>query len=166
MATKDELIERLIPSDFRMISGCEDAQTSADVSNVSNFQLPEPAGKQGGACSSALLQVLYGDHKDTAKDLSFHQVLGKVRDNLKAGGYSQIPQLTASRKIELKTPFHVVPPGNNGTCRALLIGINYTGQKGALTGCHNDVLNVSHQYVVVVVVENILPNSTAGSSAN
>jgi hypothetical protein len=29
--------------DFRMLSGCEDAQTSADVSNVSAFQLPDPA---------------------------------------------------------------------------------------------------------------------------
>lgn len=28
----------------RMISGCQDKQTSADVSNVSSFQLPDPAG--------------------------------------------------------------------------------------------------------------------------
>lgn len=143
MSTQDELIERLIPSDFRMLSGCEDAQTSADVSNTANFQLPDPAGRSGGACTSALLQVLYKDHKDTAKDLSFHQVLSKVRGVLQEGGYSQIPQLTASRKVELKAPFHIVPPGNKtGIKRALLIGINYTGQKGALTGCHYDVLNV------------------------
>lgn len=30
--------------DIRMISGCEDSQTSADVSNVASFQLPDPAG--------------------------------------------------------------------------------------------------------------------------
>jgi hypothetical protein len=35
----------LIPADVRMISGCQDAQTSADVSNVSEFQLPDPAGR-------------------------------------------------------------------------------------------------------------------------
>ena len=28
----------------RMISGCEDTQTSADVSNVQSFSLPDPAG--------------------------------------------------------------------------------------------------------------------------
>ena len=38
-----------------MISGCEDSQTSADVSNVSQFSLPDPQGKAGGACTSALL---------------------------------------------------------------------------------------------------------------
>ena len=32
----------LIPADVRMISGCQDAQTSADVANVSAFQLPDP----------------------------------------------------------------------------------------------------------------------------
>jgi hypothetical protein len=39
-----------------MISGCKDAQTSADVSNVSSFTLPDPNGRAGGACTSALLQ--------------------------------------------------------------------------------------------------------------
>ena len=28
----------------RMISGCEDAQTAGDVSNVQSFSLPDPAG--------------------------------------------------------------------------------------------------------------------------
>jgi hypothetical protein len=31
--------------DVRMISGCQDAQTSADVSNVGSFQLPDPCGE-------------------------------------------------------------------------------------------------------------------------
>jgi hypothetical protein len=31
--------------DVRMISGCMDAQTSADVSNVGSFQLPDPCGE-------------------------------------------------------------------------------------------------------------------------
>lgn len=35
--------------DIRMISGCADHQTSADVSNVSNFQLP---GELTGAFNS------------------------------------------------------------------------------------------------------------------
>jgi hypothetical protein len=38
-----------LKNDIRMISGCEDKQTSADVSNVHSFQLPDPAGQAGGA---------------------------------------------------------------------------------------------------------------------
>jgi len=37
---------------------------------------------------------------------------------------------------------HIVPPGNVGNKRALLIGINYVGQKGELKACHNDVKNM------------------------
>jgi hypothetical protein len=149
-ATRDEIVERLIPSDFRMISGCEDAQTSADVSSTKSFKLPDPHGKAGGACSSALLSILYADDKDTGKDLSFQQVLTKMRGVLSGMSFTQIPQMTGSRPIELKAPFHIVPPGSMGTKRALLIGINYTGQEGALTGCHNDVHKVNLLVVVFV----------------
>ena len=39
----------LIPAEVRMLSGCEDYQTSADVSNVnSKFSLPDPSGRSGG----------------------------------------------------------------------------------------------------------------------
>jgi len=45
MATStSEQAEQLIPAEVRMISGCRDEQTSADVSNVANFSLPDPAG--------------------------------------------------------------------------------------------------------------------------
>lgn len=44
-------------ADVRMIFGCEDAQTSADMPNVSSFQLPDPAGLTGGACTATLLIV-------------------------------------------------------------------------------------------------------------
>lgn len=40
-----EKAEGAIPAEFRMISGCEDRQTSADVSNVASFRLPDPAGE-------------------------------------------------------------------------------------------------------------------------
>lgn len=39
---------------FRMFSGCEDAQTSADVQDVSRFGLPDATGA-GGACTNAVL---------------------------------------------------------------------------------------------------------------
>lgn len=55
--------------DIRMISGCQDKQTSADVSNVSSFQLPDPAGRAGGALTSTLLKVLYEDERKSNDDL-------------------------------------------------------------------------------------------------
>ncbi|KAI2509756.1 Caspase domain [Fragilaria crotonensis] len=137
----------LIPADVRMISGCQDAQTSADVSNVSEFQLPDPAGRSGGACTSALLKVLYNEHHKNDENLSFVQVLTRMRQILGQGSYTQIPQLSASRKMDVNESFQIVPKGCTGTKRALLIGINYVGQQGQLSGCHNDVGNIKDYLV-------------------
>ena len=133
--------EKAIPAEVHMISGCMDEQTSADVSNVASFSLPDPAGKAGGALTSSLLKVLYADHHAPAENLSFQDVLTKVRGVLQ-GRYTQIPQLSSSRPMDISSPFEIVPKGCTGTKRALLIGINYIGQQGQLSGCHNDVLNM------------------------
>lgn len=164
--------EKLIPATVLMISGCQDEQTSADgaymqceslpkgnmteivlkpfsislfsliVSNVATFSLPDPAGRAGGACTSAMLQVLYKDKEDTAADLSFQQVLLKMRNVLAKGRYDQIPQLSSSRPFDIQKKFSLVPDNFSGTRRAVMIGINYTGQQGQLSGCHNDVKNM------------------------
>ena len=165
--------EQLIPATVRMISGCCDHQTSADVSNVSQFQLPDPAGEcfryiicgsirlfiqriidhslpdrflfsgqSGGACTSALLKVLYADHKNSGKDMSFVEVLTTMRQFLGNQKYTQIPQLSSSRKMDVTEKFAIVPSGSSGSRRALLIGINYIGQQGQLSGCHNDASNI------------------------
>ena len=132
--------QKALTTDFRMISGCEDAQTSADVSNVHSFRLPDPAGRAGGACTSALLKVLYDEHVRPTNDLSFVEVLTSMRDVLDRKGYSQIPQLSSSTKIDVNDMFGF--GGDDGVKRALLIGINYVGQEGELSGCHNDVWNI------------------------
>jgi len=137
MSSADEQAAQAIPAEVRMISGCRDCQTSADVSNVASFQLPDPAGRSGGACTSALLKVLYNEG-----GLSFQQVLLQMRDILGDGGYSQIPQLTSSRCLDVSTPFQIKPDDFSGTCRAVMIGINYVGQNGELSGCHNDANNM------------------------
>lgn len=131
-----------IPSEFRMISGCEDVQTSADVSNVGSFQLPDPAGRAGGACTSALLNILYSDKNKNEDELSFKEVLLKMREILDSKGFSQIPQLSSSRMMDVETTFDISHPDFPGTKRAVMIGINYVGQQGELAGCHNDVLNM------------------------
>jgi hypothetical protein len=134
-----------LKTDIRMISGCEDDQTSADVSNVNSFKLPDPAGRAGGACTAALLNVLYKDNETPDEDYSFIEVLGKMRDMLQKKGFSQIPQLTATSPLDLSDKFDLVPASATGTHRALMIGINYVGHaSGELSGCHNDVGNMKN----------------------
>ena len=84
--------------------------------------------------------VLYGQSSNSS--LTFVQVLKKMRTILKSGKYSQIPQLTSSRKMDVTQKFDLIPPACTGTKRAILIGINYVGQTGQLSGCHNDCLNM------------------------
>lgn len=143
--------EELIPAEVRMISGCEDEQTSADVANVGGAGiLPNPNGRAGGACTSALLELLY-QHKD--KKFSFQDALMALRDKLQEQGHSQIPQLTSSRPLDLDaTPFNLHNNNNenlHGTRRAVLVGINYVGQQGQLRGCHNDVYRMK-EYLINV----------------
>jgi len=134
--------EENIPAEIRMISGCKDKQTSAD-DDVASFGLPNPAGRRGGACTSALLNILYKDKKKPDDDISFKDVLSKMRVLLSEMSYEQIPQLTASRPLNVDTKFDITPDNFNGTKRAVLIGINYVGQPdNELGGCHNDVLNI------------------------
>lgn len=89
-----------------------------------------------------MLKVLYADHKAPDKDLSFQEVLLQMRDILKKSSYTQIPQLTSSRQLDVHSPFEIVPSGFSGTKRAVMIGINYVGQQGELSGCHNDAKNM------------------------
>ena len=53
-----------------------------------------------------------------------------------------MPQLTSSRMIDVNKPFKLINDDNYGTKRAVMIGINYVGQSGQLSGCHNDVKNM------------------------
>lgn len=142
MSSKAESIAKAIPAKFHMFSGSEDKQTSADVSNVGAFQLPDPAGKAGGACTSTLLKVL-ADNRGAP--LSWLDLLHRMRDVLRQKGFSQVPQLSSSELLNVNDRFYIVPPESkeaNGARRAILIGINYTGQQGELRGCHNDAGNI------------------------
>lgn len=149
-AFEDQKPDAMRNKDVRMISGCEDSQTSADVSNVSSFSLPDPAGRAGGACTSTLLNILYKDEHVPEDTLSFTQVLEQMRTDLGSGGYTQIPQLTSLNKIDVETDFELVPSTATGVHRAVMIGINYVGDNpGELRGCHNDVLNMK-KYIMEV----------------
>jgi hypothetical protein len=128
---------KVIKGDVRMFSGCMDEQTSADVSNVASFGLPAVSGAEsaGGACTNALLSTVAKNPHMTYGDL-----LVEMQRTLKQRKYTQVPQLSSSRKVDLKLDrFSVMNPNPNGRTRAVLIGINYFGQKGELAGCVNDV---------------------------
>eukprot|EP01001_Neometanema_parovale_P007500 NODE_3800_length_1161_cov_46.005780_g3614_i0.p1 GENE.NODE_3800_length_1161_cov_46.005780_g3614_i0~~NODE_3800_length_1161_cov_46.005780_g3614_i0.p1 ORF type:complete len:348 (-),score=98.54 NODE_3800_length_1161_cov_46.005780_g3614_i0:56-1099(-) len=132
-----------IPGDVRMFSGCRDDQTSADVSNVSQFQLPPGTGPggAGGACTSAMVSVL------SQGECTWVQLLDGMRDILSQKGYSQVPQLSSSREMDLNTPCNIIQPNGNGRTKALLVGINYFGQQGELHGCVNDVLTMRQNII-------------------
>lgn len=133
----DKAIENVIPGHFYMISSSEDHQQSEEAHNTTSFELPNPAGKHGGACTSSFLQQQY---ENTTND--WMEMLVQMRNVLKGKGFAQTPCLSTSRPIDVKNcPMFICPP-NSGRRRALLIGINYTGQVGALTACQNDCRNL------------------------
>jgi hypothetical protein len=77
------------------LSGCSDTQTSADT--VDEKKIPT------GALTNALLKVWskYG------VNIKFKYLLWEIRANLKAGGYSQKPQLSCSDSISLSDVFNL-----------------------------------------------------------
>mmetsp|Transcript_13369 Transcript_13369/g.24752 ORF Transcript_13369/g.24752 Transcript_13369/m.24752 type:complete len:457 (+) Transcript_13369:120-1490(+) len=148
----DDRAALAIPGVVRMISGCHDTQTSADVSNTASFDLPTNVGPggAGGACTNALVKALHENGDSTLADYTWVQLLDKMRVILKQKGFEQIPQLSSSRKLDIdQGHFSPLNPNGPGRKRAVLIGINYRGQQGELRGCHNDVLvmkQLLHQY--------------------
>jgi len=140
----DAKVRKAIPAEIHVLSGCQDMETPEDVSDVGRFILPNAQGQVGVSCTAALLQILYSARDSTCElDWCWFKLLGAMRQNLKAKGFDYVPQLTSSRLLDVKKPCVFVNPDHPfGTKRAVLIGINYTGQEGELTGCHNDVRNM------------------------
>ncbi len=129
----------------------------------SNFRLPDPAGRAGGACTSTLLNILYKDEHTPDETLSFIEVLDQMRDNLKEKGFSQIPQLTSTQELDLNHKFEFVPDDFHGTKRAIMIGINYVGHDpGELVS-----ISLSHnRSPLVFCVDLISPFSNLKHSAD
>ena len=83
-------------------------------------------GAAGGALTSAMLNIIYAEEQPSAQDLSFVDVFLKTRKVIASKGYSQIPQLSSSRSIDVSEPFDLMTNefGGSGTRYAVLIGIN------------------------------------------
>lgn len=142
MSDFDDEIAQTIPANIYMFAGASDSQQSTEISNVKTFQLPDPAGKAGGACTSALLQTLYRDDGDDDIRYTWAETLQLMREKIEEIGLNQQPQLSTSRPIDVNEEIEIVPPDCEGTKRALLVGINYEGEPNALTGCQKDTRNM------------------------
>jgi len=79
-----------IKSNTMLISGCMDEQTSADAFNLLNDN------KSVGALSATILKVL---SKKPEKIYNAFSLINSVRNELKRGGYSQIPSLSTNFDI-------------------------------------------------------------------
>lgn len=81
--------------DVVLLSGCRDNQTSADGGVIPG------ENKGAGAMTAAYLQTL----KDHNFVLTYRQLLKGIRDHLKKEGFSQRPQLTSTRLLNLDDYF-------------------------------------------------------------
>jgi hypothetical protein len=136
--TFDDEVKVVVPAVWNMISSSADHQQSEEAYNTGNFELPNPQGKRGGACTASFLQQQYAEGPNGP---SWVDTLQKMKEVLKGMGHAQTPTLSSSRRIDFNEPMRIVPDGS-GRRRAMLIGINYVGQKGELSACHNDALSV------------------------
>jgi len=82
---------RTSPADVISFSGCKDSQTSADT--VEN-------GSATGAMSHAFVEAMKRNPSPT-----YQQLLGTIREILKAGGYGQKPQLSSSHPMDTSIMF-------------------------------------------------------------
>nr|4AFP_A Chain A, Metacaspase Mca2 [Trypanosoma brucei] len=84
--------------DVMMISGCADEQTSADVKNTATFGTGSTGA--GGAATQCITCMLMNN-----QSLSYGKLLIETRDMLKRKRFKQVPQLSASKAIDLDQTF-------------------------------------------------------------
>ncbi|EKF30462.1 metacaspase, putative [Trypanosoma cruzi marinkellei] len=87
--------------DVLMISGCADEQTSADVSNAATFEMDTKGA--GGAATQCLAYTIL-----KVSNLSYQDMLIATRDMLRRKGFTQVPQLSASKPINLQQKFSLI----------------------------------------------------------
>ncbi|KAH9598221.1 hypothetical protein LSM04_009452 [Trypanosoma melophagium] len=85
-------------ADVLMISGCADEQTSADVGNAATFGTG--ASGAGGAATQCLTYTLL-----KTRNLSYQDTIIATRDMLRSKKFDQVPQLSATKAINLQQEF-------------------------------------------------------------
>lgn len=84
--------------DVLMISGCKDTQTSADVGNTAS--LGNGTSGAGGAATQCLTYTLLN-----TSNLSYKDTMIQTREMLSRKKFEQVPQLSASKPINLDSKF-------------------------------------------------------------
>lgn len=75
------------------LSGCRDRGTSADA------EMEE--GRWAGALTAHLVQEV----RRAGKAVTCQDLLRRIRNDLREGGFSQVPQITSTRRVKPDTPF-------------------------------------------------------------
>jgi hypothetical protein len=83
-----------------MISGCKDNQTSVDAVFIDSSNNVV----YGGALTFSFLEAL----KTNAYSISYKNLLQNIRSFLKFHNYSQIPQLSSGKTLDMELPFSIV----------------------------------------------------------
>jgi hypothetical protein len=92
-------------ADVLLFSGCKDEQTSADVTDVNTFKHDyHGPGAAGGACTNAIAEIL-SSATVSGSSVPMGRLLEMMQRNLKMRQYTQVPQLSASVKIDMHRPF-------------------------------------------------------------
>lgn len=94
-AARQKTIEtRSTEADVISFSGCRDNQTSADATI---------GGEATGAMSYALIKTL----KKAKQNMNYTELLSTMRQTLDDGKFTQIPMMSAGRKLDLTSPFNL-----------------------------------------------------------
>lgn len=89
--------------DVLMISGCNDEQQSADVKNAK--AMGTGCVGAGGAATQCLTYTLLNK-----SNLTYQDMLVCTRDMLREKKFTQVPQLSSSKPIDLQQPFSLTDP--------------------------------------------------------
>lgn len=82
--------DHVIPANIIMYSGCKDTQQSADAYNISN------QGKWSGAMTSSFINATRGKKH---VGIGCFEILENMRNFIKNKGYTQIPQLSSTKRF-------------------------------------------------------------------
>ena len=94
----EELAARVV-----MFSGCRDAQTSADVAANTSVGASQSGTSQSTTLAHGAMTRAFFDTLLALPDATIKQQLSAMRKQLKAGGFSQVPQVSFGRFEAIKT---------------------------------------------------------------
>ena len=127
--------ESIISADICVISNRNVQQHAPGSEQISPvLPLPDPADKSGGVLTNILIDVL----RSNSKSSSLKQIIDDAGARLKNKTLTQVPHISSSKILDIENSTFELSKGN-GTKRALLVGINYTNQKGKVKSSHDNV---------------------------